>query len=955
MIIVFRSGPGRGEGSFAAKIYVMRRMCIFLLAILAGFGASAGTISGKVTDVKDTSAMIGVIVSIQGSARAAQTDLDGHYEIQDLPDGTYTLEFNYVSYTKQAFIITLRNGGNATQDVVMKAPGNQLAGTTVHSTKRTNTESSVILEMKKSNVIVSGISAAQISKTMDRNAADVVKRIPGVTVQDDRFITVRGLADRYNTVWLNDAGAPSSEVDKKSFSFDIIPSGLIDRILIYKTPSAELPGDFAGGMVKIYTTSLPDKNTYTFSLQSSYRSGSTGTDFNYNQRSSTDWLGYDDGMRSIPAGVPAVIDKNASGNEAQDKFFTNDWIIYRKKQSLDLRLSGSASNIFKLGKVKIGNTFGVSYSSTGTNYAVQRYEWEDTSKVLHNNDLQSISKVNVGLLENLVVSAGNSKIELRNLYNQVGTSTVVTRTNVRDTDLVLSGLAQNERAYAMGYDSRATYSAQLSGSHHNDADTRKYNWTLGYTDLFRNQPSLRRIRYTQDEYGVYSAQVQGGTPDIVNGGGRFYAELYEHIYSFSHQFTQKIRVTDKFDFDLSLGNYIEYKSRFFNARELGYTLRRQGDNGKLLELPINEIFDPANTGTVTSFRIAENTHDYDHYNADNRLIASFLSLNVPVTTRLKAVVGVRYEDNLYNLKALYNQRLIEPSITTDFFLPSINLSYNFSSKSLLRLAYGKTINRPEFRETAPFYFYDFERRAGTYGALYLNDTLKVAQIHNIDARYEWYPSAGEMLQAGVFYKHFRNPIQQISSYVAGERVFAYLNGDESYVYGLELDARKNLGFIGDRIGAGFLNNITLVGNLTVAKSELTVDTAASSTAMDVLKKSTTEGQSKYVVNVGAFYQNDSLNLQASLLYNVYGSRLYALGTTYDPSIGELPFNSLDFTLSKTIYKHYIITAGVQNVLGQSVRFVIDTDKNSKFDNKSDKPFSSYSPGRYFSLGVKLRF
>lgn len=937
---------------------MLRSLFLAILCCLATT-TFAGKITGTIKDSKDSSGLPGVVINIRTTDKNAVTDIDGHFEINDLPNGTYELVATYVSYKKQVQRIVVNGDNPVVVDFALVSERAQISGVSVKATRATQTEVAVLNEIRKSSVIVSGISAAQIGKTMDRNAADVVKRIPGVTIQDDRFINVRGLADRYNTVWLNDAGAPSAEVDKKSFSFDLIPSGLIDRILVFKTPSPELPGDFAGGMVKIYTTSLPAKNTYTFGLQTSYRSGSTGTNFNYNERSKTDWLGYDDGQRSLPEGFPNYKpdDPNAGAEVASlSKLFKNDWIVKTKKQPLDLRVNGSASNIFRIGKVKIGNTFGFSYSSTNTNFDRQIYAWVDTSKQLHFNDQESIAKNNIGLLDNLVVAIGNTKIEWKNLYNQVGTSTVIYRTT--DTNDVVSGggKQEKERSYVMGYESKATYTSQLSGTHKNDADTRHYNWTLGYTDLFRNQPSLRRIRYVETAPGsdIYQSLVPGGVPDIVNGGGRFYAELYEHVYSFSHQFSQKFRITEKFVPEVNVGNYVEYRSRFFNARELGFTLRGSAISDSLLRLPINDIFAEQNVGSITQFRIGDGTSDYAHYNATNRLIASFISLNVAITPRLKAVGGVRYEDNLYTLSASLNQRPVAPEITTNFLLPSINVSYNFSSKSLLRFAYGKTVNRPEFRETAPFYFYDFQRRAGTYGALSFGDTLEVAEIHNIDARYEFYPSAGEVFQAGVFYKKFKNPIQQAMGYYGGDLSFSYVNGSTATSYGLELDARKNLMFLDDKIGTGFLKNFTIVGNLTLAKSDLTIDSSITTT--DLNKKATLEGQSNYVINFGAFYQNDTLGLQGSLLYNVYGPRLYAIGTTTDdPNIGELAFHSLDFTLSKTFFKHYNVNFGVQNLLDQTFRFRNDTNRDNKFDDKNDTPFTSAKPGRYFSFGLRVRF
>jgi outer membrane receptor protein involved in Fe transport len=938
----------------------MFRLSVLLSFLLIGFSASAGTISGTVRDAKDSSTMVGVVVSIAGTAQGTQTDMDGHYEFKDLANGSYTLDFNYVTYTKQSQTVTVADGAT-TLDIFLKAPGNNLKGATVSTTRRTNTETSVVLEMKKSNVVVSGISAAQISKTMDRNAADVVKRIPGVTIQDDRFITVRGLADRYNTVWLNDAGAPSSETDKKAFSFDIIPSGLIDRILVFKTPSAELPGDFAGGMVKVYTTSIPDKNTYTFGVSTSYRAGSTGTNFNYNQKSSTDWLGYDKNVRSLPTAVPAeFITANQSNDPSIAKSFGNDYKILEKVQPLDLRLNGSASNVFKLGRVKLGSTVGFSYANTSTNYNVTRQDFDNTDKKFNTNNLTSSNKVNVSGLANVAAVIGNSKIEFKNLYNQLGNSFVTVRTDNPDS------FAQRviEPGYVMGYESRATYSTQLTGSHHNDDDTRKYTWALGYADIYKNQPDLRRLKYvftdtsgTGEGYARAAISNQGD----VNNGGRYYASLFENTYSFSHQFSQKFKV-GSIEPEVSLGNYIEYKSRKFEARELAYSLSGSSPNwDAYTRMPINEIFADENVGGDGQFKIKEQTNYFDKYQATNRLIASFVSLNLPITARLKAVAGVRYEDNLYTLKAMLDQTELAPEVSTKFFLPSINVSYNFSTKSLIRAAYGKTLNRPEFRENSPFYFYDFERRSGGYGAMFgssLNggkgDTLDVATIQNVDVRYEYYPSAGELVHIGGFYKSFKNPIQQVGYYTGSGRDFTVINANSAYCYGIELDVRKSLAFLDDKLNArNIFKNLTMVANVSLSKSELTIDTARFSQSR-LLPKNSLEGQSNYVINTGLFYQSDSLGLQGSLLYNVYGPRMYSLGTTTDATIGELAFHSLDLTVTKTIYKHYQFSLGVQNLLDQSYRFVLDGNRDDKFKS-DDQLYTKYAPGRYFTAGIRVRF
>ena len=926
----------------------------------------AGTISGTVTDAKDGSALSGVVVTIKNSSLGAQTDSAGHYLIKDVADGTYQVVVAYVTYKQQMQTVTVT--GDATLDIRLEGEGQHLSNVNVRSSRVTRTEVAVLSEIRKSNSIVSGIGAAQIAKTMDRNAADVVKRIPGVTIQDDRFITIRGLADRYNTVWLNDAGAPSSEVDKKAFSFDLIPSGLIDRILIFKTPSPELPGDFAGGMVKIYTSSLPAKTEYTLGVQGSYRSGSTGSTFNYTPGGSTDWLGYDNGSRNIPAGTPAYFSKTDSNISAITKAFGNKWIIRQKTQAPDLRVSFSAANVFNAGSSKIGNTLGVSYANTATNYNIRRSDWDTSGQEGYRyNDQQSINKVNLAVMDNLAFVNGNNKIEFRNLYNEIGQTTTVLRVNVPDSAVTQ---ATNQKAYLIGYENRKTYTSQLSGTHHNTAGTTRYNWTLGYTDLVRNQPDLRRITYAQSskisDSGAYKAEIPPGSPDLINGGGRYFAYLHERVYSFNHQFSQTIKVGRAYSFDVSAGNYLEYKKRTFDAREFGYTIKNQYDsvhqlvNGGLSFLPLDQIFADQNVGGTYNFRMEDGTSFYDHYNASNTLIASFLSLNLPVGKRIKVVGGARYEYNRQHIKGYQSLDTLEPITITKFLLPSINVTYNISAKHLLRLAYGETLNRPEFREAAPAYFYDFDLRAGITGALFSHsfdekgDTLGVARIQNVDARWEWYPTAGEVIQVGAYYKTFKNPIQLIIVPGSGvdSKAFTYVNGISAKVGGVEIDVRKNLLFLDNSLGTKFFNGLTLVGNASISRSQLIMDPVR---VKDVIAKGPLQNQSNYVVNAGLYYQTDTTGWQGSLLYNVYSPRLYAVGTVDNPSIGELAFHSLDFSLSKTIARHYIINVGVQNLLNQQVRFVEDINIDSKFDSKIDKPYNTWTPGRYFTLGVKIRF
>ena len=925
---------------------------IFLVFSSLSIFAQKGQIQGLVTDAKTGETLSGVNINLKGKKINTVSEKDGSFVFADLDSGTYNLEFINGTYKNKIVKAVLVNPNKITELKVQmeQADAEQLKATKVTATRAKNTEAAIVLEMKRSDNIVSGISANQIQKGQDRDASEVVRRVPGVTIIENRFIMIRGLNDRYNTVWLNDAGAPSSETDKKAFSFDIIPAGLIDRILIYKTPSADLPGDFAGGMVKIYTKAFPEKTSISFDIKSSYRSGSTGNLFDYNTKSKTDWLGFDNGLRKLPSGLNEYISKYDANIESETKSFSSNWAKQEQNAMPDTRFNFNFNKLVTVGKVKLGNIFGINYSNTYTIFNIQRQDWDSVSKTLDLSDKQSTQTVRLNILENFAIKFGNHRIEFKNLLNQTGIQqTVLRNSNLMD--------GPNERSYQYSYQSKTTYTGQLSGSHKWLEDKLTYDWTLGYSYIYRNEPDLRRIRYVKDRTApdsMYKASV-ANVVDFVNGGGRFFSTLNENIYSVA----QSLKYKNTFKgiaFEASTGGYIELKERSFEARVLGYVIKPSAEAQRLTRLPVEQIFAPQNIGTPTGFKLDEITSPSDKYNAQNRLFAGYGMLNVQVTKKIKVVAGLRYEYNKQALQSRLNQDSISPKIITKFWLPSFNMAYNFSKQSLLRIAYGKTLNRPEFREWSPFFFYDFNFSAGTYGSLFNTvlfpngNILKVASIQNFDLRYELYGKGSDFVQIGAFYKFFKNPIQQIIlSSGSDSRSFSFVNGDWAYTQGIEFDFRKNMGAIGKSIKCKGLANLNVVGNISVIQSRLYISKTINQT-----NKTQLQGQSPYIINTGFYYQNDSNGLQVSLLYNVFGPRIFLLGTLQYPNIGELSRHTIDITISQKLNKRFSVNIGAQDILNNPVSYVQDTDLNGRFSNNgSDKLILKYRRGPYYTFGVKM--
>lgn len=928
--------------------------CFCLVFILITIGvvniySQSGVLTGVITDIKTHETLIGAVVKIENTALGAVSGVDGSYKIDNIPVGGHTVVITYMGYTPKTLKpVEIKAGQTTVVPILLEEAVTQINEVNIVAVKTRSTENAIVAAVRKESGIVSGISAAQISKSQDRNAADVVKRIPGVTVQDGRFVNIRGLKERYNCVWINDAATPSSETDRRAFSFDIIPAGMLERIMIYKTPSAELPGDFAGGMVKIYTQSIPEKSSVSAGYSVSFREGSTFKPIYSTIGSKTASLGFDNSFRDIPKGTPEYISKNSTNITNITKAFKNSWALSPANAIPDMRANFALQGVLRKKAITVGSTTAFTYSITQSNFKINRADYDSATQISAPTDTVSTKQINVGIMQNMALRFGNHQINLKALLNQTGREQNTMRGNY------FNGM--NDRFFAEYYQERTIFTTQLMGNHTFRENKTKYEWSASYNYSSKKEPDFKRIRYSMTPDSLWKAPI-ANVVDPVNGGGRLFSTLRENSFSFNHILHNEINIKN-YSFNLSLGNYVEYKSRTFSTRILGYTIQPGADAFYLTRLPLGTIFNPDNTGESTKFKLDEITGKSDRYKAQNLQAASFLSLNLPIGAKVKLVTGIRYEYNKQSLQSFLNLDSISLAVVTHFVLPSVNLSINVHKNMLLRFVYGETVNRPEFREWSPFFFYDFEFNAGNYGSLFptvfypKGEVLKVAQIHNADMRFEWYPEYGDMIHLGGFFKYFNNPIQQVITPTGGSdsKGFTFINGNKAIVYGVELDVRKNLGFIAPNLRNNVMQNFSLVLNAAYINSQVTLPNLP-----NLISTTKLQGQSPYIVNAGLYFQNDTLGLQASLLYNVYGSRVFAIGNIAYGNIGEMAKHSLDFSISKTFLKRFTVTFSIQDLINQANRLMLDIDRNNKFEsNSADKEIMNYKSGRYYSLGIKFK-
>ena len=910
-------------------------LCLFLSSIISF--AQTGILKGNIIEQKSKEGAIGATVKLKGTALAAMTDVEGNFQLTNIPAGLYKITISSIGLAiREIDNVRIESGKTSMLNTELLEDSKTLEGIVVKAQRMTGTEVSVISEIKQMQNIAVGVSSQQITKTQDRDASQVVRRVPGVSIFDDRFIVIRGLNERYNTVLLNDIITPSTEVDVKSFSFDLIPSSAIDRIMVYKSPSADLPGDVAGGAIKIFTKTVPDGNSLTFGFTVGYRSNATGQIVSDYQGGNADNLGFGGKYRSLPNGFPST--KNVINNAASETMIQNFrnlnpyYDVTTKTVNPDVRANLNYSHRFFIGRKELTNISYINYSNTNTNQNVSQNRFFFDGTVQNNFfDAAYANNVRLGAMSNwaLILNPKN-KIEFRNLFNQLASKETVSRTG----NLFENGLEIFNQSFR--YEQKSIFSSQLNGTHEL-SEKSKLKWIGGFGYTLRKEPDFRRFTSSRamGSTNPFKMDLQQFESPTLQQAARFYSNMDEFLITASVNYDRIIGTkNDKEELNkvLKVGSYTEYKDRYFKARWFGVVNPNRITN-EVLSLNPSQFFSNEN---LRSSRVyySEGTNFDDKYAAQNFLTAGFASFYLPINEKFNATFGLRGEFNRQMLQSRERGGGQKVDVDNPIFntLPSLNAQYKFNPKNILRFGYGSTVNRPEFRELAPFTYYDFVFDVARRG----NQNIKVAQIQNLDLRYEFYPSEGELITFGAFYKKFKNPIEAAVFYNGSTVAFTVANSESAYSAGVELELRKNIS-----------KSLLAVFNASLITSDVKVSGISDYSRF-------LQGQSPYLVNAGLFYTEPKSGIQANLLYNVVGQRIYVIGdNVLSSNVFEMPRQVIDMNVSKSFNK-IEVKAGVQDLLNQSFRLIQDTDRNNKITD-SDGVFQQYKRGSNYFVSLNYRF
>ncbi|NBB76123.1 MAG: TonB-dependent receptor, partial [Bacteroidetes bacterium] len=902
-----------------------------------------GLIRGTVIEEASGDPLFGVTVLVVSSGTGTTTDFDGKFELQ-LPEGEYDLRISYVSYTPTLIedVDVTDEEVNILGTIQLQKAVEEMEEVVVTAELMNISEAAMMTTKMRSSQMIDGISAEKFRVIGDSDAAEALKRVTGVSIEDGQYVYVRGLGDRYTKTMLNSVDIPSLDPDRNSLQVDLFPTNLIDNMIITKTAVAEMPADFTGGIVNIETKDFPEAPIFDVSLSLGYN---PNMHFNSNfmtyDGSSTDFLGFDNGARELPDGarsgsIPTPV-SGASGEQVQE--FVNSYSSTLGPRNItnpmDFSLGATVGNQFDVGDNKLGYILTASYKNSFNHYENYRFgEYQNQSEasaldlIYATRQNGSVSEHNVfaGGMAGLAFKTERSKLKLTGMHLQNGES--------RATDLFIdnSNDAPGQSGYTadsynLEYSERSISNLMLNGVHYFDNTKWEVNWRISPTFSTMNDPDVRRTTYT-----IFPANNQ---LRFAAGAGGFPSRIWRYM----DEVNLASRLDISRDYQLfgspattKVGGSYTYKERDYEI--LSFDMQFFGGFPELTGDP-SEVLREENIYPNGSIYYQSGNPDPNPnaYNSNVHNTAFYISNEFFPLENLKANLGLRAENYIQRhtgRDALFaqggtsgnnldNEKVLD---ALDFF-PSANLTYQITESQNLRFSYSRTIARPSFKELSFAQILDPVSDRIFNGGLFpignWDGNLSETRINNFDIRWERFANRGQMLSFSLFYKSFDDPIELVriqAQQTSSE--FQPRNVGNGEVYGAEFELRQSLGFISESLmNLSMTTNITFVESIIqMTNQEFEVRKSFEKEGQDVDDKRQMAGQAPYIINAGLQYENPSFGLDGGLFYNIQGETLVVVGGGLFPDVYTEPFHNLRLNLNKSLgpEDRAALTLSVSNIL-----------------------------------------
>jgi outer membrane receptor protein involved in Fe transport len=874
-------------------ITAARALSLILLVAAATHAqqTATGRIVGRVIDGTTGHGIPEAGIQITGSTIGAQTGVDGRFTIANVPAGTHSLSVRRIGFSPKTVTgLVVEAGETLEQSITLAPAATAIAAQVVTAAAERGTVNEALDAQRIAVGVVSAITAEQIGRSPDADAAQAVQRVSGVTVQDGRYVFVRGLGERYTTASLNGARVPSPEPEKRVVPLDLFPAGLLQSVTTSKTFAPDQSGDFAGAQVDIRTREFPARRTFTLQLNEGFASGATGARLIAGRAVGGEPLAMASGKRELPELVRSVgnfqgVTLNQGDKNLLISQFRNAWTPANTsaapKTAAGFSLGGDDPILFghNLGYLFSGSySYGTELKDNQVRALADRGNTPGETRTIDRFVGETASQnVLWGGIANLSTMLGEtSRLSFNGLYNRTA-----------DNDArVERGLFENEGVRAqisrMQYVERAVQSSQLAGEH--QLGSQRVDWAVTASAVRRDEPD-------RSEFVQSIEQDTPGGPDVLrwwntgNGGAvRTFSALHENSREAKGNYQFGFTTLGR-DHLLKIGALGRRTTRTADTR--AYSISAPGAKSSIRELSAEQIFDGRFSGPEDSVFTIGALAQGGSYDARDELGAAYAMAEVGLSSRLRLIGGARYEADhlLVNAASTLGSPLTISKNWNDL-MPSLALNAQLTTSQQLRFSASRTVARPEYREIAPIKSRDVLNGDDTQG----NDRLERTNVANADIRWEWYPESGEILSAALFAKRFDRPIERVYQAAgSGTRTVFYTNAKSATNYGIEIEARKSLGFV-----ARPLQPLTVFTNVTAMQSQISLgeDTRASATNL----RRRMVGQAPYVFNGGLTYSARERGMSATVLYNRVGERIVAAGDRPLPDVIEMPRDVVDLSI-----------------------------------------------------------
>ncbi|MCB9185399.1 MAG: TonB-dependent receptor [Flavobacteriales bacterium] len=923
-----------------------------------------GYIRGNIGDGQFGGPLIGANVTVPAlSGVGATTDFDGNYSIT-LDPGVYEVKVSYISFADQVFKDVEVKAGEVTKiDAVLEMASQEVAMVEVVATVRKNSEAGVLMDIKNATVVTDGLSAQSFRKVGDSDLSGAIRRVTGVTVQNGKYVYVRGLGDRYTKTVMNGMPLPGLDPDVNAVQIDIFPTSVLENVSVAKTFSPDLFGDFTGGLVNVVTKKFPEEKTTQIGLSFTYVPGQHfNKDYILYSRGKTDFLGFDDGTRKLPIDGKTVIPDETQVKpelETITRSFNSE--LSAKKTLAFMNTSFNFNHGNQLNKEN-GTTFGYNfvfrYASERSFYKdFQSNDYlKDTGDTINELERQRTRLGDVGnenVLWNALLTGsmkkGNNSITAMVLYNQSNQSTAAQRVN-QDFEQNQATLVEN----ILTYSQRSMANFQLNGAHRVGIAELEWGNSFSYSRVY--DPDFRETRIS----------ITDGDTALTTGNGAGIDRFWRNLNEFNETFRFDAKVKVHENISIKVGAAETYRTREFSV--FSYKHRPNNLNDVSFDpnwyLQSDNIWsaDPSSSSYRDGTYTIGNFQPANQYSASQNILGVYAMAEQQVLKKLNLVYGLRVEYTLMFYDGVNQTNTVrylnQKTLDTPSFLPALNLVYKATDKMNLRAGYSRTIARPSFKEKSEAEIYDPITKRTFSGNL----DLKLTNIDNVDLRYEYFIGGKDMVSLGGFYKRFDGHIELVSFETAPDNLKPR-NSGIAHVFGGEFEIRKGLRA---HTSSKFLQGFFFAANVSIVHSmvdmtsvlvdnngktelQLRQENARNGETINKFRRMT--GQSPYAVNASISYELDNNRGNISLAYNVQGDQLTIIGSGRVPDIYTIAFHSLNFNAYVNVgeKRNSRITLRVQNMLNDDRTLVYRSYK------AEDQKFTSFKPGPSIRLAYQYSF